>query len=384
MRSVGLCIVYKNCNYGSILQSYATLLKLRSLGYDCEIIRYSPVKDALFYFKAIPRLANKDMVYGKVRTLKKKIGRILHKEYAKNDDIRARKFKGFIEENFGPFSKELRTYDELKQFASKYTDVLVGSDQLWLPSGLATNFYNLMFAPEKTNKIAYSASFGVSQIPAYQRERTKKYLERINHLSVREQAGARIIKELIGEDAAVILDPTMIIDRSVWDTNIRDEEVVKGEYIFCYFLGDNPEQRDEVRKLAKHSGLPVIVLRHLDEYIASDEQFGDSALYDIGPKEFVNLIRHAKYVCTDSFHGSVFSIIYEKQFISFNRYVKAKNSRNSRLDTLFSNIGIERRFHGDLVNEIMEPIDYNSVNKKLSIMRNQAEDFIQDAFSAED
>ena len=381
MGTVGLCIVYKNNNYGSILQSYATLLKFRSMGMDCEIIRYNPKKNMTFYLKSAPRLLNRDMAYAKVRAFKRKVGKKKHKEYARNDAIRAAAFRQFVDENFGPFSDVIETYSDLKQYAKKYSDVIVGSDQLWLPSGLATNFYNLMFVPDEVIKISYSASFGVSKIPFYQKGRTKAYLDRIDHLSVREQSGAKIIKELTGRNAEVILDPTMIIDRSVWDENIPDRDLVGKKYIFCYFLGDNPDQREEVQKLAKHSGLPIVVLRHLDEYIASDESFGDEALYDVGPREFVNLIRHAEFVCTDSFHGSVFSIIYRKQFVSFNRYKASSNSRNSRLDTLFSNIGLDRRFRGDLVKEVSDFIDYESVESRLEEIRAHSNEYIERAFS---
>lgn len=379
MNNVGLCIVYKNCNYGSILQSYATLLKIQSLGCNYEILRYTPTKNMKFYLKAIPRLLNRDMIYGKVRTFKRKIGKKTHKEFARNDRIREKKFREFVDNNFEHFSREIHKYSALQEYANKFSDVLVGSDQLWLPSGLATNFYNLKFVPDGVNKIAYSASFGVSKIPSYQRNRTRDYINRINHLSVRENAGARIIKELTGRDAQVILDPTMVIDREDWDKSITNREIVEGDYIFCYFLGNNPSQREEVRKLAEEKKLRIVVLRHLDEYIPEDENFGDIAPYDVGPAEFVNLIRHAKYVCTDSFHGSVFSIIYHKQFISFNRYADGTNSRNSRLDTLFSNIGVSRRYGSNLSKEIDEYIDWESVEKELQLLRKSSATFIEKA-----
>ena len=379
MKKVGLCIVYKNCNYGSILQSYATILKLQSLGCEYEVLRYSPTKDLRFYVKMLPRLGNRDMLYSKVRALKRKLGRKAHPEFAKNDNKRIRKFRLFVDEHFGDFSKELHSFEALRQYAEQFEHILVGSDQLWLPSGLATNFYNLMFAPDQANKIAYATSFGVSAIPAYQVKRTRQYLERINHIGVREQDGSRIVKELTGRDVPVILDPTMVLTRSQWDDKLPATKVVEGDYIFCYFLGNNPGQRKEVTRLAQATGLKIVALRHLDEYIPDDEHFGDEAPYDVGPAEFVNLIRYARYVCTDSFHGSVFSILYHKQFITFNRYGDDANSRNSRLDTLFHHIGVSRRFKGDLLAEINEPIDYDAVDEKLSRLREQSQAFLMEA-----
>ena len=380
-RLVGLCIVHKNHNYGSMLQSFATLVKLDELGVDYEIIDYSHPRTLQFYAGAAGRLANRDFLYSKARLFRKKAGKKLHPDYAANEAVRGERFDRFVKERFPRFSEPINEYRRLRRYAEKFTDVLVGSDQLWLPSGNGTNFYNLMFAPRACNRIAYAASFGVSSIPAHQRKETAEYLNRIRHISLREESGKRIVKELTGRDVPVILDPTMVITREQWDEAVADKAVTDGEYLFCYFLGNNPSHREEASALAKSLGLKIVTLRHLDEYIASDEKFGDEAPYDVGPEEFVNLIRHAKYVCTDSFHGSVFSILYHKQFISFNRYGDGKNSRNSRLDTLFGNIGIDRRFHGDLKSEILRKIDYDAVDSKLEVLRMRSDRFIREALS---
>ena len=375
-KKIGLCIVYKNCNYGSILQSYATILKIGLMNYDCEIIRYNPVKDFSFYMKSIPRLANIDMVYGKILNLKRKTGKIQNPEYKKNDEIRNQKFLQFVQDKFGNFSDEIQTYEDLCTYAGTFSDVMVGSDQLWLPSGLGKNFYNLMFVPEKTNKIAYAASFGVSEIPFYQKERTCEYLKRIEHISVREHSGQKIIKDLTGRDVPVLPDPTMVIEPGVWNSEVEDRTIVDGDYIFCYFLGNNKKHRDEVNKLSHETGKKIVFLRHLDEYIPDDEKFGDIAPYDIGPEEFINLIRHARYICTDSFHGSVFSTIFHKQFLTFPRYKEGKNSRNSRIDTLFQNIGISRYFTDNVLAEINKEIDWDFVDNNLQKHRNIADEFL--------
>lgn len=384
MKKVGLCIVYKNWNYGSILQSYATLLELKKLDIDYEIIRYEREKDFSFYVSSLPRLFLPDMRYSKMRALKRKVGKKLYKDFAKKDAVRAKVFSDFTKRNFDKFSEIIKDFDTLRKYARKFSSVIVGSDQLWLPSGLDTNFFNLMFVPDEINKIAYAASFGVGEIPESQKERTITYLNRIENISVRELSGKELIKKLTGRDVPVIVDPTLVINKQLWDASIPNERKVKEDYIFCYFLGNNPEQREEARKLSKKIGLKIVTLRHMDEYIPSDEKFGDVAPYDVGPAEFVNLIRNASYVCTDSFHGSVFSIINHKQFVSFNRYGNnSKNSRNSRLDSLFGQLGIERRFKGDIVKDIMAPIDYESVDEKLMELRAFAEDYLVKALHYE-
>lgn len=377
---LGLCIVYKNWNYGSILQSYATLLKLQELGISYEIIRYEKKKNFSFYIKSLPRLLNKDLRYSKFRTLRKKIGKKIHSEFATNDRIRSRIFQKFVDDNFDGFTAIIHSYGDLKKKAGDFDAVLVGSDQLWLPSGLETNFFNLMFVPSDVRKIAYSSSFGVRNIPNYQNKKTIEYLNRIEYISVRENSGREIIKSLIDRDVPVILDPTMIITKECWDKHIPVVRQFDEEYIFCYFLGNNPEYRREAEKLSNETGFKIVTLRHMDEYILKDESFGDFAPYDVGPVEFVNLIRNAMYICTDSFHGSVFSILNHKQFISFNRYGnKSKNSRNSRLDSLFYQLGIERRFKYNIITEIKDPINYLEVEKRLLDIRKKSVSYLEEA-----
>ena len=382
-RLVGLCIVFRNNSYGGILQSYATVLKMEEMGLNYEIIDYRHPSTIMYYLDAIVNSTNKTTVYTKIRSAKKKLGEKIHPEFKRNEAIRNRKFNEFRHERFIHFSKPIRNYEELKEYSHRMTDVVVGSDQLWLPSGLSTGFYNLMFAPDECNKVSYASSFGVSSIPNKQREKTKGYLERIQHLSVRESTGQKIIKDLTGREAKIILDPTMILTKEQWDDCIEDKVLYDEDYIFCMFLGNNPEQRKEVERLKEETGCKIVVLRHLDEYIPSDESFGDIVPYDVGPEEFVNYIRHAKYVCTDSFHVSVYSIIYHKKFIVFDRFASGSNSRNSRLDTLFENIGISRRFQNDIVSEINAEIDYKNVDERLDILRNYSNQYIFDALNVD-
>ena len=197
LKKVGLCIVYRNHNYGGILQSYATLMKMDELGIDYEIIDYQHPSNFEYFKNAFPSLINKVTIYSKFRSFRKKVVKRFHSQYRKNESIRNEKFTSFICERFTKVSKPIRDYSDLRDYAERFSDIIVGSDQMWLPSGLGTGFYNLMFAPDNCNKIAYASSFGVSTIPKNQIEKTKEYLSRINYISVREESGQKIIKQLI-------------------------------------------------------------------------------------------------------------------------------------------------------------------------------------------
>lgn len=361
---IGICINYKNYNYGGLLQAFATTKVLEKMNVDYEIIRYSKKIGVLKKISYIPRIFNKILMNDKKENFKKKIGLKRNPEFKANNDIRNAAFSNFINNNFSKFSLLYPSYNDLKRNSGKYSIVLTGSDQLWSPAGLPTNFYNLMFCDRSVKRVSYASSFGVGYIPWYQKRRTKKYLNQMDYISMRENKGATIVEELTGKKVPVVCDPVFLLNKFEWDELIPNEKKFDFDYIFAYFLGDNEEYRNEITKFAKEKNLKIVTLRHLDQFIPGQEQFGDYYPYNVSPIDFLNLIRNAKFVFTDSFHGSVFSIIYEKKFLSFNRYSnKSKVSKNSRIDTLMTNLGIDRRYK--TIESVTDDIDYNLVNEKL-------------------
>lgn len=167
--------------------------------------------------------------------------------------------------------------------ARRYSAVVTGSDQLWSPAGLPTNYYNLQFVPDDIRKISYASSFGVKNIPWYQKKRTAAFLNRLDFISMRENQGSEIVKELTGKDVPTILDPVFMFDKEGWERLIPVKREIAEPYIFAYFLGETAEHRKVVEKAAKKLGCKIIALRHLDQYVPNDENFGDIALYDVAP-----------------------------------------------------------------------------------------------------
>ena len=144
-------------------------------------------------------------------------------------------------------------------------------------------------------------------------------------------------------------------------------------------MAKGQKKRKFAEKLKEKTGYKIVVLKHLDEFIPEDENFGDYAPYDIGPIEFINLIKYAEYVCTDSFHGTVFSIINHKDFFTFSRYEKeVQESTNTRLVSLLKLLGLENRMNND---EIMNAtiINYDDVDIKLLKLRENSLTYLKDA-----
>ena len=378
---IGVCIKYFHENYGGMLQAYATTKMLEARGIDYELIQYEKRRTLPEKIMSVPRLLNGVLLNDKYEALKKKMGMKKHPEFAKNDAIRMEAFGRFKKKAFTRFSPVFAGYPALCEGAKRYDAVVTGSDQLWSPAGLPTNYYNLMFVPDFVRKISYASSFGVSQIPWYQVKRTAEYLNRLDFISMRENRGSQIVKELTGKEVPTILDPVFSFDMAGWEKLVPAKKNMSEPYIFAYFLGANPAYRKAVEELSQKTGLKIVALRHLDQYVEEDEKFGDIAPYDVGPEEFLNWIRGAKYVCTDSFHGTCFSIIHHKKFMIFNRYSdQSKTSKNSRIDSLCQNLNLsERRFSGDIC-AIRNEINYQAVDENLMKLKNQTEAYLDKAF----
>ncbi len=371
MKKVGICAVYNKHNYGSMLQSLATQKAFELCGFDCEMIRYKKKKNIAFYIKQFPRIFNRILMNDKRLVIQKKINMLFHKEAARENNIRNKAFDRFEKKYFTKLSQIYYGYENLKKGALNYAAVISGSDQVLSPGGLATHFYDLTFVPESIIKASYASSFGVKKIPSYQIKRTQYYINRMNYFSVREIAGQKIVKELTNKDVPVVCDPTFLFNADQWGEWIEKKSIVEGPYIFAYFLGPSQEHRDEATKFAKEHNIKIVTTHHMDQYVKADVNFGDIVLSDVGPEEFVNLIRGATYVITDSFHGTIFSVIHEKKFVVFNRYgKKAKISKNSRIESICSLLGLnDRRYNGDLCSQLDKEIDYKKVRENTNKMR---------------
>lgn len=380
VKKIGLAVCYDTKNFGSQLQLLANIKKIEELGYETEIICYEKRLTPVFIMQTIPRLFNLRFVRSKLSAKRKKMKINKNKEVFRNVSIRRERFDHFVEEHFTNISKPYKGWETLvKESAKNYDAFLCGSDQLWLPNNLGSHFYTLEFAPINKTKIAYATSFGVSEIPKFQRRNTAKYLKRFQALSTREMAGSKIIEDLIGEKAQVVCDPALLFDAADWANLITDSKVIEGEYIFCYFLGTNQEHRKIAEQLRKRTGLKLVTCPFLDHFVESDQYFGDIQMYDLDAFDFINLIRHAKYILTDSFHGTVFSILHHKKFLTFNRFNNGTNSRNSRIDSLCTLLGLNERRYTDNVKVIENEIDYEQVEEKLKSFRYDSIKYLKNA-----
>ena len=223
-------------------------------------------------------------------------------------------------------------------------------------------------------------------MPSRLHKHAKKCLSRIEHISVREDSGAVIVKNESGRDATVVCDPTMMLTAEEWMHIQNEKPFAEGKYILMYLMGDNPEQREFVKKLSKQTGCRIIGLLHGATYISYDEDMVDEKPYNVGPAEFINLIRNAEFVCTDSFHCCVFSILNSTKFFAFRRWPDgSKFSANDRLYTLLKFTGLERRMLDGKENVekcAADQIDVKDVLAKVAQRRKESMDYLVNALNS--
>lgn len=372
VKKAGILTLNGYNNYGNRLQNYATQEVLKELGFQVETIlvdRTDPNSR-----KLSNRLRKISSINELCKNISNKIEYYLNKHIIKE---RQKTFLNFSKQNINETDYTISNNYIPNDLSNKYDYFIVGSDQVWNPYNLhGTSFYFLTFVKETYKKIAYAASFGISEIPAEFKERYKEWLSGMHRLSVREDDGAKIIKELTGRDAPVLVDPTMLLTKEKWLSIAKPaKNKPKGKYLLTYFLGGiPPKYKSQIRNIVKENNLEVINLGDLRE----------KETYETGPSEFIDYINSCSIFCTDSFHGTVFSILFQKPFIAYERMGSAL-SMYSRIDTLLNKFDlICRKAESIKTNDEVFDIDYSHVPPILEQERKKAIDYLKEALDIKD
>lgn len=377
----GVIIMHPNHNnYGTSLQGFATVKVIENLDYDLRIIRYVKQRSIKELINTIPGLIRSGALKNFFHDYMKRYDRFLHKDYFENNKIRTNVVNAFKKKYFDNISDFYYGFHDLHEGSKNYDVIFVGSDQVWGPLSLYARFYNLLFVSDSVPRFSYASSFGVSDILPWQKEGTKKYLDRLNLIGVRELRGKEMVENLSKNKAYVVADPTMLLSRDDWRKYTCQSKIkIKEPYILCYVLGERLDVRNDIKELAKKLNLKIVSLPHVDQYIKVDNNFGDIQIWNADALDFVNLIDNAAYVCTDSFHGTVFSILMHKKFLTYYRQQPTeKRSTHARINSLLTIFGLsDRIFKSDSLSQITQDIDYIKVDRTLGELRQQSLDFLK-------
>lgn len=375
---VAIMTWYTYRNYGSALQATAMSYTVKSMGYDADFIRCTP----------------KPTVEVKNLSISWLCKRVINKLREKSSPTYSSEA---FEKKFCDFTKShisetdlCNSYSELHDLNTRYDAFLCGSDQIWSPICYDSKYF-LPFVEDTRKMIAYAPSIGSTEIvnPII-RERMAAHISRFEHLAVREQQGADLIKQLTGQEAKVVLDPTLLMNPFEWDSYIEEEQVQKipeKDYVLCYFLGSSDKYMGYVQMLSKAMGLPYYVI----PVTVKQKNSSEAVPFEVGPREFVSLIRNAKYVCTDSFHGMAFSVNYNIPFSVFKRFQdNDPKTQNSRIFNLLQMLGLENRlvdYQNTREVQTIFDCDFLTANEKLEQKREYSLSYLknalEDATSAE-
>lgn len=361
-------------NYGNRLQNYAMQKLLESFGNEVETIQRRTSRDVVGVQKIII-----DTKY--------LIKRVIHYPTNHYGRIRRNKFKKFNQKyiNFSRFVLQNNVAPE--EICQSYDCFVVGSDQVWNTRFdiVREDLYNhlAMFAPEQ-KKIAFAASFGTNKIEPGYEEIFLRALNDFRSIGVREKSGVQIVSELCqGKEAQVVLDPTMMISVDQWRLIERKPNYVKGKYIVSYFLGGRGEKITKyIQKIASSYNADVV---NLEAEFLQDIQIENPAMFVSSPDEFVWLMDHAECILTDSFHATVFAILFHRPFCTFERVAAEKgNDMGSRIKTLLEMFHLTQ-YYGNLEHPDTSPglYDTNNVEKILNDNRKISLNFLSSTLHEE-
>lgn len=356
MKKVGIVTIYDSKgNIGNKLQNYAVIKVFNKIGCECRTL--ATEKDVSL--KRII-LNNTKYYFDKIFLQKK-----LFNPYSFDRMKHYMKFNDYLNVDYSLLNGKNVDYDIYS----------VGSDQVWNPEFYKydtrrKDFYFLTFARDK-KKIAFSPSFGISSIPVEWEKWFTSNLKTFNALSVREEAGAKIISDLVGKEVPVLIDPTLMLDMEEWEkvAKVPKNIDLKKPYVLTYFLG---EVSEEIR----------IKCNEYSDMISGDcynlMDVNNKSLANIGPAEFIMLIKNSNLVLTDSFHACVFSFIFNKPFIVYKRE-GCNNGMFSRIETFLSKFNLERKYDGNCIfNDVLEH-DYSNGYKQLEKEKEKVLEYLKKA-----
>jgi hypothetical protein len=374
---IGILTFHFSTNYGALFQAYGLRNYLKGLGHEVEFINYQPeyleegskINISNLFSKAILTI-----VYLKLVNFKEK--------YFGNK-VKEKYFKEFKKDFLGiDTTKVYKTIKALEE-ENLYFDLLVtGSDQVWNPSeqfGVdPVYFLDFKVSNPKIKRISYAPSFGKSSIEDKFADEISQLISKLDVVSIRELSGAEIIKQLTSIESSVVPDPTALV--SDYTKIMNPYEVKDKNYVFCYYL----RSRDTIGKISEH----IASNNNLSIYSPHNphrrwKEIGETV--NPGPREWLYLLYNSKFVVTNSFHGTMLSILLNKPFIVVGIGSGEKSKYNERALNILKLCGLENRFVSDFnsakVDELKaEEINWIEVNMKINELKLQGTNYLNKIF----
>jgi hypothetical protein len=368
-KKVGIITFHRAHNCGSILESFAMQKTLTNLRYDAELINFSSNGQRDMYRVLSRKLSIKSMI--KNILILPFLVRV-KRHYCNYDE--------FINKNLKVSEGDYSSEDELRAVGDKYDIYLAGSDQIW---NITIPDYDISYFLSFTNKkkIAYAPSFGAKNILEYAQDPAiyKDLIMKFSDLSTRERNGQKWIYDLTKRKVPVVLDPTLLLERKEYDSLIEDSKV-KGDYIFYYSPRYKKNINKFVKRISKKYNLPVIVWNSKDYALKGLYRYGFKMTYKQNPGIYLDLMKNAKLVITTSFHGSIFSTIYRKNFFVIKN--GGMYGSDDRVITLLDELKISDRLiepEFDVNKEYLDDMNYDGFQENLDELKKKSLNYLEKA-----
>ncbi|MCX7986266.1 MAG: polysaccharide pyruvyl transferase family protein [Bacteroidales bacterium] len=365
-QNIGILTFHRAHNYGAMLQAYALMHFLDTKGYSVEIIDYWPSEMREEYLW-VPNFRYRNFLSRFKGLIKFLIG-------APNELKRRKAFLLFVSEHLR--LKKHRPYilaEQLQQL--KYDVVIYGSDQIWRKHPFTLRFNSVYWGEypiQVKKKIAYGASSNIINFDKDDYIFIEKMLKNFNAVGVRESDFARILQPYFSKSIEIVIDPVFLIDRNDWAKLISSSklQIPRKPYLFFYHLNYNPAIIQSVENIARNYNLEIVEVRGRIFPFKVGRRYQQTA----SPIDFLKLLSNASIVVTNSFHGTAFSIIFEKDF-----FVLGAQKGAHRISNILERLGLEERMVQNLNLLAIQPINYAEINPKIKEWQNLSRQFLINA-----
>lgn len=369
-KKVAILTYHASHNYGSCLQAYALQKVISGFGFQTEIINFRTKRQKDMY-----------SIFTKRNGLRYFLKNVTHFLFYFPLKKKWARFEDFIEKSYVLSKQEMCDIEELKKAEFDYDYYVAGSDQIWNPLPIDFDWAYFLTFVKRGKKIAYAPSFGPffgggdNEILV----QMVSEIEKFSSVSVRESSAKKTLELYTDKKIEVVLDPTLLLRKDKWIELIDSKPIEKGSYILLYTLFSSPEVNKIAKIISKKLKMKVVVTNFTNQY---DVITSYKKRFDVGPKEFLNLVYNAKLVLVTSFHGTVFSILFERPFFAIG------GDNDNRISNLLKKIGLENRTIDcqnieDKIKDIFN-INFEEANRILEQEREKSRDYLLKAMEDED
>jgi len=364
---IGIFTFPNSTSYGATLQLYALYRSIKQLGYDVEVINYfsAYMKNEMHCKKATTSRCH--------HMLKRFVRKILYTRQRMG-------FSAFEKQNLTLYPhRYFSRKSELVSIGNRYDAVVCGSDQVWNPDITGGDLsYFLDFCGENTRRISYAPSFGLESLPEPIYTNAANELKKFSAISARETSGKTLINEMTGKEVPIVIDPTLLVQSNEWEQLEKDPRLQTGKFIFYYTVKSSSTLFEKCRKFAEQQGMKMIVVGGGIKKLW-DRDPVIQYLNDITPATWLWLVHHAASIVTNSFHGTAFSIIFEKDF-----YLELSSSANSRLTNIVNMMDLSDRIIQSDEDIVPSHADFTAARKNILCLRESSLDFLKQALDGND